>query len=129
MLTTITLSGRVSFDLGSARLTDEGKRILDDIWNAVAEYPERHVYIEGHTDDIPIDERYRYMFRSNWELATARANAVLHYLLDDLGADPARLSAVGYGEYQPVAENSSPDNRAENRRVVISVRGEERIRR
>ena len=121
-LTKITLPGRVTFAFGSARLTDEGRGAIDGLWEVLAKYPDRSILIEGHTDDVPIDEDYRHLFRSNWELSTARANAVLHYLIDKHGAGVRRLSAVGYGEYHPVATNETPEGRSKNRRVVISVR-------
>ncbi len=121
-LTKITLPGNVTFAFGSAKLTDKGKEAIDDLWDVLGNYPDRSILIEGHTDDVPIDEDYRHVFKSNWELSTARANAVLHYLIDKHGAGVKRLSAVGYGEYHPVATNETPEGRARNRRVVLSVR-------
>jgi len=75
-----------------------------------------------YTDDVQIAERFTGRYASNWELSSARAHAVVHYLTKNQGADPERLSAIGYGEYQPVADNTTPEGRAENRRVVIAVR-------
>jgi chemotaxis protein MotB len=86
------------------------------------DHPGRRILVEGHTDDVPIDQDYRHIFPSNWELSTARASRVLHYLLKEHQADPARLTVSGYGMYQPIAGNDSPEGRARNRRVVISVR-------
>jgi chemotaxis protein MotB len=74
--------------------------------------------IEGHTDDVPI-RTARY--ESNWELSTARASAVVAFLIHGAGLDPVRLSAAGYGEFHPRAPNDSAANRARNRRVDIVV--------
>lgn len=120
----IKISDAVKFEFGSAKLTTKGRDALDAIWKVLGRYPDRRILIEGHTDDIPIDEDYRHVFRSNWELSTARASAVLHYLVDTHGADPVRLTVSGYGEYHPMADNETPEGRAENRRVVIWVRNE-----
>ena len=74
--------------------------------------------IEGHTDAMPIkSEKYP----SNWELSTARATNIIKYLTQTHKFPPDRLSAVGYGEYMPIAENTSPQGRAKNRRVDIIV--------
>jgi chemotaxis protein MotB len=74
--------------------------------------------IEGHTDDVPIHTR---LFRSNWELSTARASAVIAFLIEALGFDPTRLSAAGYGEFHPRVPNDTAENRARNRRVDIVI--------
>jgi chemotaxis protein MotB len=82
---------------------------LEDTPNAVR--------VEGHTDDVPIrTERYT----SNWELSTARATRVVEYLVRE-GVAPDRLSAAGYSEFHPRAENQSPEGRARNRRVDVVI--------
>lgn len=124
----ITLDGAATFPTASADLTQDGKDILDRIWDVVQQYPNRRVLIEGHADARPIAESYRWKFASNWELSSARAHAVLHYLMDSLGAEPGRLAAVGYGENAPVADNSTPEGLAQNRRVVITVGSAEAVR-
>jgi len=121
-LTKIRITDAVRFEFGRAKLTSGGKEAIDAVWNELKDYPGRRVLIEGHTDDILIDEEYRNIFPTNWELSTARACAVLHYLIDKHGADPKRLTVSGYSKYHPMAGNDTPEGRAENRRVVISVR-------
>ena len=80
--------------------------------------PNSSVAIEGHTDNEPI----KYSgWKSNWELSSARALAVLHYLTDECKVAPGRLSANGYGEYRPVAPNNSLENMKKNRRVEIVI--------
>jgi chemotaxis protein MotB len=74
--------------------------------------------VEGHSDNIPI---HTAQFRSNWELSTARAMAVMTLLVDDSGFDPAKISVTGYGQYRPVADNATPDGRRLNRRVDLVV--------
>ncbi|HEY0759323.1 MAG TPA: OmpA family protein [Acidisarcina sp.] len=76
--------------------------------------------VEGHSDDVPI---HTALFRSNWELSTGRAMAVLLLLVDQSGFDPHRISVAGYGQYRPVASNESNEGRRMNRRVDIVVVG------
>jgi len=75
------------------------------------------IRVEGHTDSVPISNA---KFSSNWELSTARAANVLQKLVEN-GIAPERLSAAGYGGFQPVADNSTPEGRAQNRRVDVVV--------
>ncbi|MFO7915314.1 MAG: flagellar motor protein MotB [Candidatus Krumholzibacteriales bacterium] len=118
----IKIPDAVSFNFGSTRLTDNGKEAIDKIWEVLQDHPDRRILIEGHTDDVEIDEDFRHIFPSNWELSTARASVVLHYLLRKHNVDPKRIAISGYGEYHPAAGNDTPEGRAKNRRVVISVR-------
>jgi chemotaxis protein MotB len=74
--------------------------------------------VEGHSDDQPI---HTAQFRSNWELSTARAMAVLMLLVDESGMDPTKISVAGYGQYRPIADNSTPEGRQMNRRVDLVV--------
>jgi chemotaxis protein MotB len=117
----ITLDGSATFATASADLTEDGKSILDQIWSVAQQYPNRLVLIEGHADSRPISSSYQWKYPSNWELSSARAHSVLHYLVDAQNADQQRLAAVGYGENAPVADNSSPEGMAQNRRVVITI--------
>lgn len=117
----ITLDGSATFATASADLTDDGKSILDRIWGVAQNYPNRLVLIEGHADARPISSSYRWKYASNWELSSARAHSVLHYLVDSQNAEPRRLAAVGYGENAPVADNATPEGLAQNRRVVITI--------
>ena len=76
------------------------------------------VLIEGHTDDVPI---HTVRFASNWELSTARATAVVQWLIERGGVEALRLSAAGYGEFHPRVPNESAQARARNRRVDVVI--------
>lgn len=115
----ITVLGDVLFDSGKAKIRPEAYAILDKVASVLKEnVPEFNVGIEGHTDNAPIKVSG---WKSNWELSTARALSVLHYLVEKDGISPDRLSAIGYGEYRPVASNDTREDRQLNRRVEIVI--------
>ncbi|MDD4980311.1 MAG: OmpA family protein [Candidatus Omnitrophica bacterium] len=115
----ITVVGDVLFDSGKAKVRNEAYTILDKVATVLNEnVPELNVGIEGHTDNQPI--RFS-SWKSNWELSTARALSVLHYLVEEKGVVPERISAMGYGEYRPVASNDTREGRQANRRVEIVI--------
>lgn len=124
----IIFLAEVLFDSGKAKIREEAISILDKVSVILEEnVGDRDIGIEGHTDNEPI----KYSgWRSNWELSTGRATSVLHYLVDEKGIQPKRVSAIGYGEYRPVASNDTPEGRRENRRVeiVILPKGIEKIK-
>ena len=78
--------------------------------------PTSPVRIEGHTDNLP---EHSTLYASNWELSSARASAITHFLLEHSHANPAQLSVAGYAEFHPIASNATPEGRARNRRVDI----------
>jgi len=120
-LTQITLDGSASFNSADTTLTHDGKETVDRIWSVLQNYPDRRILIEGHADNRPIGANARQYYASNWELSSARAHSVLHYVENKYGTEPERLAAVGYGEFAPVADNETREGRAQNRRVVITV--------
>jgi chemotaxis protein MotB len=111
------VSDQVLFEPGSAELRPEGRIVLDGLAEALVALP-NPIAIEGHTDDVPISTA---RFPSNWELSTARATSVLQHLLSAYAFPPHRLTASGYGEQHPVADNGDPAGRSRNRRVDIAV--------
>jgi len=113
----ISMPDEAAFPSGGTELAPMALAIVDRVAAAVREVPQA-IRIEGHTDDVPI-RTARYA--SNWELSTARAAAVVAYLIQRAGIEPARLSAAGYGEFHPRVANSSAENRARNRRIEIVV--------
>jgi chemotaxis protein MotB len=115
----IKLADPVCFAVGSSDLQPDFIRILTGLRDVVLnKMPGAEIRVEGHTDDTPI---HTTQFPSNWELSASRALQVVKFMKDNLGVDPARLSAVGYGEYRPVFPNTSAENRAKNRRIEVYV--------
>jgi chemotaxis protein MotB len=122
----ITFIDEVLFDSGKAEIRKSADPILDKVANVLNnQVSNRDIAIEGHTDDQPIKQSN---WKSNWELSTARATSVLHYLIDNRNIDPKRLSAVGYGEFHPVVANDTKSNRQQNRRVEITILPEKIIK-
>ena len=113
--TRLAFEDQVLFDFGKDVINPEGFPFLDKIARALADVP-YPLRVEGHTDNVPIRTK---RFPSNWELSIARAVNVVKYFAQVSKLDPRRLSAVGYGESRPVAQNDTPSNRAKNRRVEI----------
>ena len=113
----VRLNDTMLFDQGSAIIKPDAISTLAKIANSFEKF-ENPIVIEGHTDSMPISNE---RFPSNWELSTARATNIIKYLTETKKFSPSRLSAVGYGEYMPIAENTTPQGRAKNRRVDIIV--------
>lgn len=107
------------FQSGSFQISRKGKEILNNIWSVLEEHPERQIFIVGHTDDMPIGAQFKAAYRSNWDLSTWRALAVLHYLRELPNANPERLTVGGFGPNQPIDDNSTEEGRGKNRRVEI----------
>lgn len=114
----ITFVDSVLFNSGKAELRTEADRTLDKVANVCRRVvANREIGIEGHTDNQPI----KYSgWESNWELSTARATSVLHYLVKK-GISPERISATGFGKYRPVDTNETVEGRQKNRRVEIVI--------
>ena len=115
----ITMKENVTFRTGEAEILKGSEPILGTIAQIVKRYPSFQVEIDGHTDDLPINTR---RFPSNWELSVARATSVLKYLIISQGLDPARFTIKGNAEQRPLSPNSTPELRAQNRRVEIRLR-------
>jgi chemotaxis protein MotB len=107
------------FDSGSAKIRSTSLSAFSRIAWLLAERPYR-VRIEGHTDNKPI---HNPQFGDNWELSTARATELVRLLILRYGFTPERLSAAGYAQYHPVADNDSAETRAQNRRVDVVILG------
>lgn len=113
----VNISNAILFGKESASISREGRSVLKSVGKLLNQLDNR-VVIEGYTDDIP--NAYG-QYPTNWELSVGRAVSVLRYLNENEHVDARRLSAVGYGENQPLAPNNSEENRARNRRVNIVV--------
>jgi chemotaxis protein MotB len=118
----ITLVNSLMFSDGGWDLTDDGKQTLDKIVPMLKSAASGHIQVDGFTDNIPIGMALRRTFGSNWQLSSARADAVVQYLTAQ-GVDGDMLVAAGYGETRPVAPNTTAAGRARNRRIEISLVG------
>lgn len=113
----ITFLEPILFDLGRADLKEGSIPHLKKLALVLKDIP-NPLQIEGHTDDRPIGPKAKYP--SNWELSAARAFSVLRFLIQE-GVPAHRLSALGYGEHQPVQSNATPEGRSANRRIEINI--------
>jgi len=112
----ISLSNSILFPLGSVSPSRKAKSVLSEVANLLRDF-NNPIHVEGYTDNISVNS---LQFPSNWELSSARAASVVKLLADE-GVDSKRLAAVGYGEHHPIAENNTPEGRAQNRRVVLMI--------
>lgn len=109
------------FNSGQANIKPEAYELINTIAEVMTQY-NNPLRLEGHTDNIPISTA---QFPSNWELSTARATNGLKYLLRNFDIDPNKISATGYAEFRPIADNATPEGRAKNRRVdLLMLSGE-----
>ncbi|GLZ85948.1 flagellar motor protein MotD [Metapseudomonas resinovorans] len=112
----IEMNSSLLFPSGDAVPNDVAFTLIEKVARILAPY-DNPVHVEGFTDNMPIATS---QFPSNWELSTARAASIVRMLAMD-GLAPRRLAAVGYGEFQPVADNATAEGRARNRRVVLVI--------
>tara|TARA_R110001606_G_scaffold361754_7_gene515298 strand:- start:212362 stop:213309 length:948 start_codon:yes stop_codon:yes gene_type:complete len=120
----LEMKSNVLFYSGEARLETTAVPIIGKV-ATILSASANPIQVEGFTDNNPINTP---KFPSNWELSAARAASVVH-LLDRYGLDPSRMSAIGYGEFQPIADNTTEEGRQKNRRVVLVVLGKKDSRR
>lgn len=114
----ITLNGALLFDSGSADIREDAYPLVDKIGAILNGYDQNIIEIEGHTDNVPINTP---KFESNDVLSMYRALSVKDYILGVTSLNPAYLKSSGRGAYVPVADNSTPEGRARNRRVEIKI--------
>lgn len=116
----IRFPDNVLFDSGSAVIKSDALPSLKAIGAILIEksYSQSFIRVEGHTDNVPIKTS---QFPSNWELSTARSTNVIKYMINNTQISPERLSASGYGEYKPIANNKDAAGKSKNRRVDIVV--------
>lgn len=113
----LQLDETILFDSAEADLKSYSTDILDQV-TSIIESVDNDILVEGNADNVPM---YSEEFKSNWELSTARALNVVKYFVSTKNIDPARFSVKGYGEYNPLVGNDTPENRAINRRVDILI--------
>ena len=112
----VEINSSVLFSSGGALLEPEALPVLLEFSKILSKFPNA-IRVEGFTDDVEIDTP---LYPSNWELSASRAASVVH-LFSDEGVDPFQLQAVGFGQYRPVADNSTQRGRERNRRVVVVI--------
>lgn len=113
----IVIADDILFTSGTASLTKEAANLISLVTPLLLDIT-NPIKISGHTDNIPI---HTAKFSSNWELSSARSNSVLHFMLQHFKLSPTRLSSAGYGEFQPISENTTTNGKAKNRRVEILI--------
>ncbi|WP_158514091.1 OmpA family protein [Geobacter anodireducens] len=113
----ISLKEAGFFDSGSDKVKQPSISVIATIARSLAIYA-NELRIEGHTDNVPIRNS---LFRSNWELSSARANNIMHLMTESYGLQPERISTVGNSEYRSIDTNDTAEGRAKNRRVDIVV--------
>ncbi|MDB6055190.1 MAG: hypothetical protein JWN25_2713 [Verrucomicrobiales bacterium] len=124
---TVNILDRILFDSGEAVLKTEGDKVLAKIASVLTSYTNRQIHVVGHTDNVPIRPNARSRYASNWELSTARATAAVRFLVERAGVDPKKIGALGYGEFHPVADNSTSEGKAKNRRIEVVILPEELV--
>ncbi|HBV81236.1 MAG TPA: chemotaxis protein [Lachnospiraceae bacterium] len=115
---TLTLNGAFLFDSGRADIKSDAIPVLDKIGVLLTKYADSGIEIEGHTDSVPLNGG---RYENNDVLSSYRALAVFNYLKDNTALDPATVKHSGRGEYMPIADNTTPEGRAKNRRVEIKI--------
>lgn len=119
---TITLNGALLFDSAKANIRNESIPLVDRVGSILKNYPNSMIEIIGYTDTVPLigDPKYD----DNWDLSSARAKSVLMYLVNNKGLDLTKMKSSGRGDNDPIADNSTAEGRAQNRRVEIKIYNE-----
>lgn len=117
---TVNMEAAILFDSGRADVKPEGLEILGKMVDTLKHVNDKAIRIEGHTDNVQITGALTRVFPTNWELSAARAINVTKYLQQQ-GIDPLNMSAAAFAEYKPVADNSTKEGRAKNRRIEITL--------
>ena len=114
----LTLNGALLFDSAKAEIREDAIPLVDKLSTILQSYNSNCIYVEGHTDNVPI---HNSKYESNDILSSYRAQSVKDYILSKTTLDPSKIRATGCGEYNPIADNSTPEGRARNRRVEIKI--------
>ena len=115
----LTIQDRALFSMGEATLDAEARAVARSISGILEQAGNREIVVSGHTDNVPINTA---RFPSNWELSSARATAFMRGLLTNDTLNPSQFTLASYGEYKPIATNSTPEGRAKNRRVEVLIK-------
>lgn len=115
---TMDVVDKILFASGESAVKKEGLAVLKRVVEILKNVKDKNIRIEGHTDNVKITSRLAKIYPTNWELSAARSINVTKYLQQQ-GIDPKILSATAFGEFHPLADNSTPEGRAKNRRIAI----------
>lgn len=115
----VSLDEQLLFESGRTDVKPEGQRALRDLAEVLQKEKDISLTIEGHTDNVPL--RPSSLMKDNWDLSVLRATAVARIILQNPGIAPLRITAAGRGEHLPVAPNTTPEGRAQNRRTDIII--------
>jgi chemotaxis protein MotB len=115
----VDLVDKILFDVGDASITERGAEVLSRVGEVLVNVEDRKIQVSGHTDNLPISERLRDRYPTNWELAAARASNVVRFLEEKAKVSGRRLAAAAYGPWEPIASNQTASGRARNRRIEI----------
>jgi chemotaxis protein MotB len=113
----VRLESEVFFDSGSADIRPGGFLVLQQFAEILRNI-DNEILVSGHTDNVPINTP---LYKSNWELSTARATTVVRYFTETLGLDPVKFTATGNGEFRPIGDNNTAEGRQRNRRIEIMI--------
>ena len=114
----LTLNGALLFDSAKSEIREDALPLVDKLSAILQSYDSNRIYIEGHTDNVPI---HNDKYENNDILSSYRAHSVKDYVLSKTSLDAAKIRATGCGEYNPIADNSTPEGRARNRSVEIKI--------
>jgi len=109
---------KILFASGQSEVMKEGLAVLKRVIDILKNVKDKAIRVEGHTDNVKIKGSLARVYPTNWELSAARAINVTKYLQQQ-DIDPALLSATAFGEYKPIANNTTSEGRAKNRRIAI----------
>jgi chemotaxis protein MotB len=118
---TINIAERILFDFGKATIKPKYYPVLDKVGKVLKNLPNKFIQIEGHTDNVPIAKDYQWKFPNNWALGAMRAINVTTYFIDHFKIDPQRIAVMSFSKYRPLVPNTTPANRAKNRRIEIVI--------
>lgn len=115
----ITINSMALFEPGKVTINPVAKKLAHAISSVLQQYSDYEIKVSGHTDNVPV---IKSEYQSNWDLSSLRAIRFLEMMLDNKNLNPKMFSAAGYGEYRPIASNSTAEGRAKNRRVEVLIK-------
>ena len=112
----VSISDKLLFRSGSSRITSQAEKVLAKLANVINDHDDLNVLVEGHTDDVPINNS---CMEDNWDLSVLRATSIVRVLQEEYYVDPERLTAAGRSSYVPKVDNATDQGRSKNRRTEI----------